>query len=1052
MKCRLVHRMARLATIVAAFAALSPAVAWSTIKYWKNGIVTGSWSSSSNWSNTSAAGNDLGGVPSAGDTVSIVHTNGVSHTVTYDYAGPALSLGALTVDLTGGTGAATNTLSISANTLTTSIGEVVGASGSGAILQSGGTNNNSNVLNLGLNATGIGAYTQSGGLLAETDGELVGVNGSGVFTQTGGTNNIAGGGLAGSLYLGDFSNSSGTYNLSGTGSLSTNGEYIGYSGTGAFNQMGGTNTISSGPCDIGFSSGSSGMYTLSGGSASVDGLILGVSSGSNGTFTLNNGSLSSANGESVGFGGMGTFNQTGGTNTISSGSLNLGFSSGSTGTYTLSGGFASVSGITDVGNLGTGVLTVSGSGVLTVNSTLQIFNTPGTVVNLAGGTINAGGLNFSGVPALFNWTSGTLNITTNTTWDSAAAATSTGAAFGSALTLGSNQTLMITGNETLGGAGAFALTLNIGSSHYVTGGLTLSPTGTITQNTGSTLYAATFTQAGGTVNGTLQNQGNFIYQSGLFNGRLLNQGTLTIAAPNFTLANGIENDGSATVSAGQTLTANGAGLDNLGTFILSGGNISGSSPVLNDYSGTIQGHGTINPVLTNNGVLTVNGVLSLNNASPAVNNGILNGAGAVLGNFFNAGGGSVNVAGGNLLAINSAWSNSGLVTLQGNTAVLYGGTITNTGTIQGAGTVGAPVTNSTGTIRASGGELDLAGAGNTNAIGGLMQAATGNTLMVIQGLAANDGTIALTGGAFDNNNQALSNTGIINGYGTLRTGALTSTGKLNVGEGNLDVFGNVVNNGTIGIQGSRFAYFYGNVSGSGSYTGLGTATYLAALSPGNSPASVSYGGSVDLTSTATLDIDLGGTTVGSQYDKLNVAGQLALGGVLDVVLYNGFSPMAGNKFDILDWGTRTGTFSSVELPALAGSLTWNTSQLYKTGVLAVVDSNFLPGDFNRDGHVDAADILPMMQALTNLSAYKATYATGINNTQLALIEDVNGDGSFTNADLQGLLNLLKSGGGSVSAVPEPASIVLLAVTLPGLAFAITRRGGSELGCALSRCK
>jgi hypothetical protein len=326
--------------------------------------------------------------------------------------------------------------------------------------------------------------------------------------------------------------------------------------------------------------------------------------------------------------------------------------------------------------------------------------------------------------------------------------------------------------------------------------------------------------------------------------------------------------------------------------------------------------------------------------------------------------------------------------------------------------------------------LDLGGTGDTNTVGAQIQASTGNTALYVQGLATNAGTIALIGGSFDNNARVLSNPGVINGYGTLRTGGLTITesGLLSVGSGDISIFGTVTNNGTVSIQTGRTAVFFGNASGSGFYTGLGTADYLASLSPGNSPASVNYEGNVTLGGAASLIMELGGSTPGSLFDQIHVAGQLALGGTLKVTLINGFMPSTGQSFDIIDWGTLSGTFSALQLPTQNGRIVWGTSQLYTTGTLSVV-ATFYAGDFNRDGHVNAADILPMEQALTNLSAYKATYAPGITDPQLALIEDVNGDGSFNNADLQYLLNTLKSGGGSADSVPEPASWVLAFLAL-----------------------
>jgi fibronectin-binding autotransporter adhesin len=826
----------------------------------------------------------------------------------------------------------------------------------------------------------------NGGSFSPLSSEFVGLNGVGSVNQTGGTNNVG----FGSLILANSVSSSGTYTLSG-GNVSSANEYIGYRGMGSFMQSGGTNTIS-GLFEVGYNAGSQSTYTLSAGALNV---------------------VTNLAAETIGANGTGIFNQSGGTNSISgTNDLTLGNSAGSSGTYNLSGGRATIGRDAVVGSSGIGVLSVSATGSLTVAGTLAVANNPGTIVNLTGGSINTAAINLHGVPSLLNWTGGTLNVTSNVTWDSAADGTTTSAAFGASKSLATNQTLRVTGDESLGGMGPFTLTLNSGSAHYVTGGITINPSGAITQNANSTLYAATFTQAGGTVNGTLQNQGNFVYQSGAFNGRLLNQGSVSLG-PTFTAGNGIENDASMAVAVGQIITANGAGIDNVGSFTLSGGVVSGTGPVLNDVGGTMQARGTINPALTNNGLFNVTGALSLTSASGATNNGIFQGNGTVTGNFANAAGGLVNVAIGNPLAFVNVWPNAGLVTLQGAGAVLNGGAITNTDTIQGAGMVRSSITNSTGLIRASGGELDLAGTGNSNAVGGIIQAATGNTVMVLQGLAANAGTIGLTGGIFDNNSHSLANasTGIINGYGTLQTGSLTNTGKLNVGEGNMDVYGNVTNNGTIGIQGGRFMYFFGNVNGSGSYTGLGTPTFLAAVSPGNSPASVSFAGNADLTSTSTLNIEFGGTTPGSQYDQLLVTGQLSIGGALQVLLINGFVPSSGNSFNVLDWGTLAGTFSSISLPTLANGLTWNTSKIYTTGVLSVIST--LLGDYNGNGIVDAADYTVWRDHL---------------GQSITLPNDTT-PGSVTQADYDvwktNFGNHAGSGAGANAGVAEPSTFVLL---------------------------
>ena len=192
--------------------------------------------------------------------------------------------------------------------------EFVGTNGPGTFTQSGGTNDITGFLELGVNPSSSGTYGLSGsGLLLAAD-EFVGNSSSGTLTQSGGTNNVAGG----LLFLGNNSGSSGTYNLSG-GYLPASYTYIGYSGSGSFTQSGGTNSC--GNLTLGTSAGGSGTYNLNGGLLALS--SLGQGSGS-ATFNFNGGTLQAASGFSCSLpmtlgtsGGGATFDTAGYTVTFS---------------------------------------------------------------------------------------------------------------------------------------------------------------------------------------------------------------------------------------------------------------------------------------------------------------------------------------------------------------------------------------------------------------------------------------------------------------------------------------------------------------------------------------------------------------------------------------------------------------------------------------------------------------------------------------------------------------------------------------------------------------
>jgi GH35 family endo-1,4-beta-xylanase len=170
------------------------------------------------------------------------------------------------------------------------------------------------------------------------------------------------------------------------------------------------------------------------------------------------------------------------------------------------------------------------------------------------------------------------------------------------------------------------------------------------------------------------------------------------------------------------------------------------------------------------------------------------------------------------------------------------------------------------------------------------------------------------------------------------------------------------------------------------------------------------------------------------------------------VLYTTTSPSsitaAGTAYEALmaSWTTNmTGTVNAdgtIALPdtgfygdyqATINGKTYSFNFNPSTGSYQIVVPAVL-GDFNRDGHFTAADILAMQNALSDLPTYET--AQGMNDSYLDSIGDFNGDGLVNGADLQMMLSQLASGHGSES-VPEPASIALLA--LGGFALLARKR-------------
>ncbi len=148
----------------------------------------------------------------------------------------------------------------------------------------------------------------------------------------------------------------------------------------------------------------------------------------------------------------------------------------------------------------------------------------------------------------------------------------------------------------------------------------------------------------------------------------------------------------------------------------------------------------------------------------------------------------------------------------------------------------------------------------------------------------------------------------------------------------------------------------------GYVTGLGllnNVTILGTDDPTFADPSAVDRGNVDYVGKLILSIE--GLIAGTQYDQINHSGIAGLGGELIVELMNGFEPQPGDSFTILTYGSHTGQFDVLSLPALMGDLSWRV--VYgPTSVTLTIDGP-LPGDCDTDDDVDLDDYAGFMNCL-----------------------------------------------------------------------------------------
>ncbi|MCC5793532.1 MAG: VPLPA-CTERM sorting domain-containing protein [Chromatiales bacterium] len=259
---------------------------------------------------------------------------------------------------------------------------------------------------------------------------------------------------------------------------------------------------------------------------------------------------------------------------------------------------------------------------------------------------------------------------------------------------------------------------------------------------------------------------------------------------------------------------------------------------------------------------------------------------------------------------------SGVATLDLAGAELTSGqriTVEATGRVVGSGVLDGPVLTNFGnlsvgrdetmTVRSSAESI-----GNIDVIGGSFQAtaqlfnASGGAVLGVDaeigaGNMLNQGSMQFIGDT------------TVSGSVNNRGGEITTLA------GQTTYTGDVRNDGVITTGFGDTSRFLAGLSGTGSFAGPGTVEVLGRLSPGASPGLVSFGGDLLLGPDSVTVMELGGTVRGTGYDAIDVAGLVTLGGLLQVVLIDGFVPEVGDRFELFRAQVFAGGFDSIELPS-----------------------------------------------------------------------------------------------------------------------------------------
>ncbi len=573
-----------------------------------------------------------------------------------------------------------------------------------------------------------------------------------------------------------------------------------------------------------------------------------------------------------------------------------------------------------------GSLTIASSRTLSISGQQQVFNQ-------SGGTLVSSGT-FSGDNMSFNYLGGSITGTPILLRSSA-------------LTIG--QDAINPASFTQTGSGTFSGDIKNGQLVWIQGNgggpATMATTNGF--NNSGTLQLEAFSSSSSSMiitNGALTNM-----PAGVINVNPGNGGTRTISANVINLgafninygltlsrsAGVYNNAGSLTIASSRTLSISGQQqvFNQSGGTLVSSGTFSGDNMSFNYLGGSITG----TPILLRSSALTI-GQDAINPASfTQTGNGTFSG----------------DIKSGQLVWIQGDGGGSAIVTATNG--------FNNFGTLQ---------------LEALGGNSSLTApsGGITNMPGGVINVNRGNA-----GTRAISANVVNLGAFNVNYGLTIGSAGktfVNHGTVTVAAGQAMAVG------GPYSQFSGVtrLSNSSISVV-QGMAISGGSLIGTGLIAGALTTDGL--ISMGSSAGILTINNFTQSLS-GVLEIKINGTFAGITYDQLQVPGTADLAGKLKIIPGNGIQLTNGASFVVLTCGSRTGNFTSFELPTLATGLRWQVVAASQSVTLQIANS------VNATFHISGTVTTTLGEPISNAAVFAiATNYPAVGTTALISVNTGN---------------------------------------------------------------